>query len=60
MAGIVDWARSNWVLLAFMLGLVLVFTSLRTRSTPGIDSPQALDSALMTGQPVVVEFYSNF
>jgi hypothetical protein len=48
------------VLLAFILGLVLVFTLLRTRPTTGIDSPQALDSALMTGQPVVVEFYSNF
>jgi hypothetical protein len=60
MAGIVDWARSNWVLLTFILGLVLVFTFLRTRPTTGIDSPQALDSALMTGQPVVVEFYSNF
>jgi hypothetical protein len=60
MAGVVDWVRSNWTLLAFILGLVLVFTLLRTRPTTGIDSPQALDSALMTGQPVVVEFYSNF
>ena len=60
MAGIVDWARSNWVLLTFILGLVLAFTFLRTRPTAGIDSPQALDSALMTGQPGVVEFYSNF
>lgn len=60
MMGVVDWARLNWVLLAFILGLVLVFTLLRTRPTAGIDSPQALDSALMTGQPAVVEFYSNF
>ena len=60
MAGLVDWARSNWALWPFILGLVLVFTLLRTRPTAGIDSPGALDSALMTGQPVVVEFYSNF
>jgi hypothetical protein len=60
MAGVIDWVRSNWALLAFILGLVLVFTLLRTRPTTGIDSSQALDSALMTGQPVVVEFYSNF
>ena len=60
MSGLVDWIRLNWLLLAFIFGLALVFTLLRTRPTAGIDSPEALDSALVTGQPVVVEFYSNF
>jgi hypothetical protein len=60
MAGVVGWARLNWPLLAFILGLVLVFTLLRTRPTAGIDSPQAFDNTLTTGKPVVVEFYSNF
>lgn len=60
MAGLVEWTRSNWVLLTFVLGLVLAFGLLRTRPTAGIDSVETLDSVLVTGQPVVVEFYSNF
>jgi hypothetical protein len=59
MSGLLDWARLNWPLLAFIFGLGLIFILLRTRPTAGIDSPEALDSALVTGQPVVVEFYSN-
>jgi len=60
MASLVEWARSNWVLLTFVLGLALAFGLLRTRPTAGIDSAETLDSVLVTGQPVVVEFYSNF
>ena len=60
MPGLVEWLRLNWVLLAFIVGLALIFGLLRTRPTAGIDSVQALDSVLATGQPVVVEFYSNF
>ena len=60
MSGLVEWVRLNWSLLAFILGLALIFALLRTRPTAGIDSVQALDSVLLTGQPVVVEFYSNF
>ncbi|MBN1994625.1 MAG: hypothetical protein JW953_18140 [Anaerolineae bacterium] len=60
MAGLVEWLRLNWVLLAFILGLVLAFTLLRTRPTEGLESVQALEGVLATGRPVVVEFYSNF
>ena len=60
MAGLIEWVRLNWVLLAFILGLAVVFLLLRTHPTAGIDDAQALDEVLVTGQPVVVEFYSNF
>ncbi len=60
MAALVDWVRVNWVLLAFILGLALVFVVFRTQPTQGIDSLPALDAALTTGRPVVIEFYSNF
>ncbi len=60
MSAWLDWARSNWLLLTFIVGLVLVFTFLRTRPTEGVDSLQSLDTALVTGRPVVLDFYSNF
>lgn len=60
MAGLIEWVRLNWVLLAFILGLALAFALLRTHPTAGIDTVQALNSELTTGQPAVVEFYSNF
>ena len=60
MSALIDWVRVNWVLLAFVLGLAAAFLLLRTRPTEGIESVQALDNVLVTGQPVVVEFYSNF
>jgi hypothetical protein len=60
MSGLIEWARLNWVLLAFIVGLAAAFLLLRTRPTTGIDNVQALDNVLVTGQPVVVEFYSNF
>jgi hypothetical protein len=60
MSGLIEWVRLNWVLLAFILGLALAFILLRTRPTAGIDSVQALDGVVSTGQPVVLEFYSNF
>ena len=60
MTGLLEWARLNWSLLAFIFGLALIFVLFRTQPTAGIDSPETLDKALVTGQPVVVEFYSNF
>jgi len=60
MSGLIEWFRINWVLLAFILGLAAAFLLLRTRPTEGIDDVQALDNVLVTGRPVVVEFYSNF
>jgi hypothetical protein len=60
MSGLIDWIRINWVLLAFILGLAAAFLLLRTRPTQGIDDIDTLNNVLVTGQPVVVEFYSNF
>ena len=60
MSSLIEWARLNWVLLVFIVGLAAAFLLLRTRPTEGIDNVQALDNVLVTGQPVVVEFYSNF
>jgi hypothetical protein len=60
MPGLIEWIRLNWLFLAVVLGLVLAFTLLRTQPTPGLDSSQDLDKLLATGQPVVLEFYSNF
>jgi hypothetical protein len=59
MPGLLEWIRLNWLLLAFIFGLALIFVVLRTRPTEGIDSAQTLDGLLTTGQPVVLEFYSN-
>jgi thioredoxin 1 len=60
MASLIEWVRLNWVLLAFIGGLAAAFLLLRTHPTAGIDDVQALDDVFITGQPVVVEFYSNF
>ena len=60
MSGLIEWVRVNWMLLAFILGLAAAFLLLRTRPTQGINDVQALDNVLVTGRPVVVEFYSNF
>ena len=60
MAGLVEWIRLNWGLLAFVLGLTLAFLLLRSTPTPGIDSAAALERSLQSGQPVVLDFYSNF
>jgi hypothetical protein len=59
MTGLLEWLRVNWLLLAFVLGVALAFAFLRTQPTPGVDSTQALDGLLVSGQPVVLEFYSN-
>ena len=58
MSNLLGWIRANlWIV---VIGLVVVlFLLLRTSPTAGIDSVEALDSALGSGQPVVIEFYSN-
>lgn len=60
MSGLIEWLRLNWILLTFILVVALAFVFLRTRPTAGIDSVQALNHTVSTGQPVVLEFYSNF
>jgi hypothetical protein len=60
MSGLLEWVRLNWVLLAFIGGLAAAFLFLRTRPTEGLNDVASLNEALVTGQPVVVEFYSNY
>lgn len=56
----IQWIRLNWSLLAMLLGIGLAFVLLKNDPTPGVDSLQALDQAVMSGRPTVIEFYSNF
>jgi len=52
------WLRENLSYLILALA-VLAFFLLKTSPTKGIESLETLDVALNSGQPVVLEFYSN-
>lgn len=51
-------ARANilYLILAFS---VVLFLLLKTSPTEGVESLDTLEATLNTGQPVVLEFYSN-
>jgi hypothetical protein len=51
--------RGNWVVALTFLALVVVFLYLRTTPTP-LSSTQDFEAMTQGGQPVLVEFYSNF
>jgi hypothetical protein len=53
------WFRSNWLILLFVGSLGLFFFIFRTRPTEGIASLPELEANFGTGQPVILEFYSN-
>lgn len=53
-----QWFRENWSFMLLIAAVALYFV-LRSSPTAGIDSLASLDVSLQTGQPVVVEFYSN-
>ncbi len=55
-----EWVKTNWLLLSIIAAVGLAFVFLKTSPTEGIDSVQSLDAVLTSGQPVVLEFYSNF
>lgn len=57
--GVANWLRENWTYLLLVAAIGLYFM-LRTSPTEGIDSLQALEASLQAGQPVVLEFYTNF
>jgi len=57
-SSLVNWGRQNLWFLILALAVLLFFV-LRTSPTKDVDSLQTLDAALNTGQPVVLEFYSN-
>ena len=51
--------RENALFVALLVGLVGAFVFLRTKGTK-LASVDEFDALIGTGQPVVVEFYSNF
>ena len=58
MSTLTRWLRENLSYLILTLAVVAFFL-LRTSPTEGIESLEALDAAVTSGQPVVLEFYSN-
>jgi hypothetical protein len=55
---LLNFVRENWLLIAFIGLLAVGFLTLRTAATP-VESEQALQTMLDSGQPVLLEFYSN-
>ena len=58
MSTLTHWLRENLSYLILALA-VLAFFLLKTSPTAGIESLETLDVALNSGQPMVLEFYSN-
>jgi hypothetical protein len=50
--------RENWLVLLVGVGLLLAFWALRTPGT-AVASIAEVDALLQSGQPTLVEFYSN-
>ena len=55
---ILNFLRENALFIVVLLVLIGGFVLLRTRGTE-LESLDEFDTLLSTGQPVVVEFYSN-
>lgn len=53
-----DFLRSNWLSLAVVAALFLGWFFLRTPAT-ALGSTEEFDRRIRSGQPVVVEFFSN-
>ncbi|MDX1520194.1 MAG: hypothetical protein R3264_01030 [Anaerolineae bacterium] len=60
MAALLEWFRLNWGLLTFIAIIVVAFFFLRNTPTPGIDTLANLEQVTHSGEPVVLDFYSNF
>ena len=60
MSALMEWVRLNGPLLGFVAIIVLVYLFLGSSPTPGITSSETLNQSLTSGQPVVLDFYSNF
>jgi hypothetical protein len=59
MIQVTAWAKANWLLLVFLALIAGAFIFLRSKPS-NVASLNELDGLLSTGQPTVVEFYSNF
>ncbi len=55
---LLNFIRENRLLIAFLGLLAVGFLTLRTPATP-IESEQALQAVLSSGQLVLMEFYAN-
>ena len=53
------WVKANWLLLIFLAMIASAFIFLRSKPS-NVESLNEMDGLLSTGQPTVVEFYSNF
>ena len=59
MIQVAAWVKANWLLLVFLALMVSAFILLRSKPTD-IASLDELSGVLGSGQPTVLEFYSNF
>jgi hypothetical protein len=50
--------RENWLLVLIVAGIFVAFLALRTPAS-AVGSVSELDALLQSGQPTLVEFYSN-
>ncbi len=50
--------RENWLFLLILGGMITAWLALRTQGT-SLPSTEAFDRQIASGEPVVVEFYSN-
>jgi hypothetical protein len=58
-ANLLNWLRINWTFLLVVSIIAAAFIFLR--STPSqVNSLNQLNGLLASGQPTVIEFYSNF
>lgn len=58
-ANLLNWIRLNWTFLLVVTIIAAAFIFLR--STPSqLDDLTQLNSLLVRGQPIIIEFYSNF
>lgn len=58
-AGLAAWFKANWLMVILLAGILGAFIFLRTQPSP-IGSVAEFNASLATGQPTIVEFYSNF
>jgi hypothetical protein len=55
----IAWVRLNWILVLFLTVVVGAFIFLRTENS-NIEDSDELATILYNGQPVIIEFYSNY
>ncbi len=59
MMQVAAWVKANWLLFIFLAMIASAFILLRSKPS-NVASLNELDGLLSSGQPTVVEFYSNF